>query len=87
MKNVSHFCTVHRLGSVIVSGGKIVSRGHNSMRSKLGDQIVCTVHAEISALYNLLKGKEYDWCTDRIDPLKCEQSQNATTNGYCLQCA
>ncbi len=77
--------TVHRLGSVIVSGGKIVSSGRNSMRSKLGNQIVCTVHAEIAALRNLLKGREYEWHTDRINRFNCEYSANAVEPDCCLQ--
>lgn len=74
--------SVHRLGSVIVSGGKIVSKGHNSLRSKLGKNIVCSIHAEISALSDLLRGTEYEWSVDRIERSMCSKAHNEIKVGY-----
>lgn len=74
----------HRLGSVIISGGKIVSTGHNSMRSKLGKQVVCSVHAEMAALSKLLKGTEYEWTLDRLKRQECK-SPHANGTNSCLQ--
>jgi tRNA(Arg) A34 adenosine deaminase TadA len=45
-----------RHGSVAVSGGKIMGRGHNHYRSHSKDAFItntCTCHAEIASLRNM----------------------------------
>ena len=76
---------IHRLGSVIVSGGKIVSKGHNSLRSKLGKNLVCSVHAEIQSLQYLFKGTEYQWMTERLDRTQTSKAHNDVKAGYYVQ--
>lgn len=79
--------SAHRLGSVIVSGGKIVSTGRNSLRAKLGNNILCSVHAEISALHNLFKNRDYVWDTDRVERSECQEShsRNDIETGWYVQ--
>ena len=45
-----------RLGSVALSGGKIISKGHNHSRTKIRNRKVCSFHAEVDVLSRLLRG-------------------------------
>lgn len=44
-----------RLGAVLVSGGKVVSQGHNHHRTKFGNFSFPSLHAEISCLFRFLR--------------------------------
>lgn len=39
-------------GSILVKGGKIVSTGFNSNRTRINKTNVCSIHAEMASLYN-----------------------------------
>ena len=54
---------IQKHGCVIVTSGKIISRGYNNYRNVSKDGFLknsCTCHAEISAIRNFYKFKKYE---------------------------
>ena len=47
----------------ISKGGKILSRGVNTSRTKMGNRITCCTHAEVDAVHNL----ERLLCPSKVD--------------------
>ena len=47
----------------ISKGGKILSRGVNTNRTKIGNRITCCTHAEVAAVHNL----ECLLCSSKVD--------------------
>lgn len=41
----------HKHGAVLVKGGHVVAKGHNSRRTRLHGANHCSTHAEMNALY------------------------------------
>ena len=49
----------NRLGSVVISGGKIIQKGHNHQRTKTRNTMACSRHAEMDVLSKILRGKRW----------------------------
>jgi tRNA(Arg) A34 adenosine deaminase TadA len=47
-------------GAVVVCGGKVISTGFNSTRTRLNKKNICSVHAEILALSRLVQQQSYE---------------------------
>ena len=45
-------------GCLLVKGGKILSSGFNSNRTRVNGGNVCSIHAEIASLHNILREKK-----------------------------
>ena len=63
IKEAEKSSIIQKHGCVIVTSGKIISRGYNNHRNQSKDGFLknsCTCHAEISAIRNFYKFKKYD---------------------------
>ena len=47
-------------GAVIVKGGKVLVGGYNQNRTRMNKKNVCSVHAEVLALNNLMKQQWFE---------------------------
>lgn len=78
---------LHKHGCVLVSGGKIISKGHNTNRTASKDGLIrncCSCHAEIAAIRNFaksegLRGHYKQW----VQPGKCKENYAKSNNLYC----
>lgn len=48
----------YKHGAVIVKGGHVVAKGHNSRRSRVEGENYCSTHAEMNSLYRFEAGSE-----------------------------
>ena len=77
---------LHKHGCVIASGGRILSRGHNTNRTASKDGLIrncCSCHAEIDAIRNLMKsegirGHYKQW----VQPRRCKKTYAKSNNLY-----
>lgn len=60
--NEAFNCTVDKYqchGAVLVKGNKIISRGKNRIDGRVLKNNVCSIHAEIDCLHNLINNDKY----------------------------
>lgn len=53
-------------GAVLVKGNKIVARGRNQSRNRIMKNNVCSTHAEIDCLNNLMSTERYRYLKRRV---------------------
>lgn len=63
-------------GSVAVSGGKILAKGFSHPRTKIRSRFVCTFHAEIDVISQLLRGSYQRSSGDSGDSCEEQGQQN-----------